>query len=80
VGIARAVVHTPRILLADEPTGNLDPELSSEIMNLFRDFGEVGVTVLIATHDIDLISRMGLRVLQLQQGRLASDERPAHVG
>jgi len=80
VGIARAVVHKPRILLADEPTGNLDPELSSEIMNLFRDFGEVGVTVLIATHDIDLISRMGLRVLQLQQGRLASDERPAHVG
>lgn len=80
VGIARAVVHKPRVLLADEPTGNLDPELSSEIMNLFRDFGEVGVTVLIATHDIDLISRMGLRVLQLQQGRLASDERPAHVG
>lgn len=80
VGIARAVVHKPRILLADEPTGNLDPELSSEIMNLFRDFGEVGVTVLIATHDIDLISRMGLRVLQLQQGMLASDERPAHVG
>ena len=80
VGIARAVVHKPHILLADEPTGNLDPELSSEIMNLFRDFGEVGVTVLIATHDIDLISRMGLRVLQLQQGRLASDERPAHVG
>ncbi len=80
VGIARAVVHKPRILLADEPTGNLDPELSSEIMNLFRDFGEVGVTVLIATHDIDLISRMGLRVLQLQQGRLASDERPVHVG
>ncbi|WP_438951864.1 cell division ATP-binding protein FtsE [Porticoccus sp.] len=79
VGIARAVVHKPRILLADEPTGNLDPELSSEIMNLFRDFGEVGVTVLIATHDIDLISRMDLRVLQLQQGRLASDERPVHV-
>lgn len=80
VGIARAVVHKPRILLADEPTGNLDPELSSEIMNLFRDFGEVGVTVLIATHDIDLISRMGLRVLQLQQGMLASDGRPVHVG
>jgi cell division transport system ATP-binding protein len=79
VGIARAVVHKPRILLADEPTGNLDPELSSEIMNLFRDFGEVGVTVLIATHDIDLISRMGLRVLQLQQGRLAGDGRPVHV-
>ena len=55
VGIARAVVHKPRILLADEPTGNLDPELSAEIMNLFQRFQDVGVTVLIATHDIDLI-------------------------
>jgi len=73
VGIARAVVHKPRILLADEPTGNLDPELSREIMNLFQRFNEVGVTVLIATHDIELISRLGLRVLQLQQGRLTDD-------
>ena len=58
VGIARAVVHKPRILLADEPTGNLDPELSTEIMALFRRFQSVGVTVLIATHDISLINRM----------------------
>ena len=70
VGIARAVVHKPRILLADEPTGNLDPQLSAEIMNLFRDFNRVGVTVLIATHDIALIAPMGCRQLHLREGRL----------
>ncbi|PCH49295.1 MAG: cell division ATP-binding protein FtsE, partial [Cellvibrionales bacterium] len=75
VGIARAVVHKPRILLADEPTGNLDPELSSEIMKLFRDFRDVGVTVLIATHDIALVERMNERVLTLTNGVLtAGDE------
>lgn len=79
LGIARAVVHKPRILLADEPTGNLDPELSAEIMNLFRQFCEVGVTVLIATHDVDLISSMGMRQLQLQQGKLIDDGIPEHV-
>ncbi len=72
VGIARAVVHKPRILLADEPTGNLDPELSAEIMTLFRQFGELGVTVLIATHDIELVEAMGWRRLVLHQGRLVS--------
>ena len=70
VGIARAVVHKPRILLADEPTGNLDPELSSEIMALFRRFQNVGVTVLIATHDITLINRMQLRIMHLEEGEL----------
>jgi cell division transport system ATP-binding protein len=79
LGIARAVVHKPRILLADEPTGNLDPDLSAEIMNLFRQFCEVGVTVLIATHDVDLISSMGMRQLQLQQGKLIDDGIPEHV-
>lgn len=74
VGIARAVVHTPRILLADEPTGNLDPELSAEIMNLFRDFNDIGVTVLIATHDVALISTLGHRVLTLQGGELMVGE------
>ena len=73
VGIARAVVHKPRILLADEPTGNLDPELSSEIMALFRRFQNVGVTVLIATHDITLINRMQLRILHLEEGELTDD-------
>ena len=71
IGIARAVVHTPRILLADEPTGNLDPELSAEIMTLFEDFRNVGVSVLVATRDIALISSMGERVLTLDHGRLS---------
>ncbi len=73
VGIARAVVHKPRILLADEPTGNLDPELSTEIMALFRRFQSVGVTVLIATHDISLINRMQLRIMRLEGGELTDD-------
>jgi len=68
VGIARAVVHRPRILLADEPTGNLDPELSQEIMRLFESFNHVGVTVLIATHDISLIADMGYDILTLREG------------
>ncbi|MDA7833846.1 cell division ATP-binding protein FtsE [Pseudomonadales bacterium] len=70
VGIARAVVNRPTILLADEPTGNLDPALSREIMDLFDQFNQVGVTVLIATHDLDLVARMGKRELILKQGRL----------
>jgi cell division transport system ATP-binding protein len=70
VGIARAVVNRPTILLADEPTGNLDPTLSREIMDLFDQFNQVGVTVLIATHDLDLVARMGKRELILKQGRL----------
>lgn len=73
VGIARAVVAKPRVLLADEPTGNLDPELSNEIMNLFRQFNEVGTTVMIATHDIELLKRMNKRVLGLVQGKLVHD-------
>jgi cell division transport system ATP-binding protein len=77
VGIARAVVHKPKILLADEPTGNLDPQLSEEIMALFKRFQDVGVTVLIATHDIDLINKMNLRIMRLNQGELELD-RAAH--
>lgn len=73
VGIARALVSKPPVLLADEPTGNLDPGLSREIMTLFADFNQVGVTLLIATHDVDLVKRMGQRVVNLQQGRLVSD-------
>jgi len=70
VGIARAVVHKPRILLADEPTGNLDPVLSGEIMCLFREFRDVGVTVLIATHDLALVQSLGERTLALKEGCL----------
>ncbi|MEN9896650.1 MAG: cell division ATP-binding protein FtsE [Pseudomonadota bacterium] len=72
VGIARAVVHKPLIILADEPTGNLDPELSAEIMHLFEQFQSVGVTVLIATHDISLISTLNHRVLRLDHGNLVA--------
>ena len=70
VGIARAVVNKPPVLLADEPTGNLDPELSKEIMDLFHQFNQVGVTVMIATHDLGLVSRMKRRELKLDHGRL----------
>lgn len=73
VGIARAVVNKPAVLLADEPTGNLDPELSADIMTLFRQFNEVGVTVLIASHDVGLVRSLGHRVLTLDQGRLVHD-------
>ncbi len=74
VGIARAVVNKPPLLLADEPTGNLDPELSTEVMNLFLWFNQVGVSVLIATHDLDLVKRMARRELVLRQGHLVGDE------
>lgn len=73
VGIARAVVNKPPVLLADEPTGNLDPDLSSDIMQLFREFNQVGVTVLIASHDWSLIRSMDARVLTLEQGQLVHD-------
>ncbi|MDH5777320.1 MAG: cell division ATP-binding protein FtsE [Gammaproteobacteria bacterium] len=73
VGIARAVVHKPPLLLADEPTGNLDPELSSEIMNIFREFSQVGVTTLIASHDLELIQKMQARQIILSQGRIIDD-------
>jgi len=76
VGIARAVVGRPRILLADEPTGNLDPALSAEIMALFEEFNQVGVTVLIASHDLALISRLHHRILTLRNGRLISGSNP----
>jgi cell division transport system ATP-binding protein len=72
VGIARAVVGKPKILLADEPTGNLDPALSAEIMDLFEQFNRVGVTVLIASHDLVLISRLQHRIITLRQGCLVS--------
>jgi len=70
VGIARAVVNKPPILLADEPTGNLDPTLAKEIMRLFVQFSQVGVTVLIASHALSLIKSLNCRTLILQQGEL----------
>ncbi len=72
VGIARAVVNKPPVLLADEPTGNLDPDLSREVMDLFTQFNQVGVSVLIATHDLDLVGKMARRELILRRGQLVS--------
>ncbi len=69
VGIARAVVNKPAILLADEPTGNLDPQLSFGIMQLFAEFNQVGVTVLVASHDLDLITQMKKRIIHLYDGQ-----------
>lgn len=74
VGIARAVVNRPRILLADEPTGNLDPELSRDIMGLFKDFHDVGTTVIIASHDRALVESMGKRIVDLDHGRIRFDQ------
>jgi len=70
VGIARAIVNKPKLILADEPTGNLDPDLSAEIMYMFEQFKQVGVTVLIATHDLELVTHLGHRVLTLDKGHL----------
>ena len=70
VGIARAIVHKPPILLADEPTGNLDPDLSREIMELFMRFNQLGMTLLIASHDLALIESIGGAVLTLREGEL----------
>ena len=79
VAIARAIVNEPTLLLADEPTGNLDPLLAEEIMRLFAEINIRGTTVLVATHDFELIRRMGKRVLTLERGRLR-DRVPASRG
>ncbi len=70
VGIARSVVHRPALLLADEPTGNLDPALSTEVIRLFAQLNEVGVAVLVATHDLALIAGMKHRIVMLKGGRI----------
>jgi cell division transport system ATP-binding protein len=79
VGIARAVVARPTLLIADEPTGNLDPWLSLEIMKLFGRFNEIGVTMLIATHDLNLLDRVNGRRIQLADGELVNPEDDALV-
>jgi cell division transport system ATP-binding protein len=70
VAIARALVNEPQLVLADEPTGNLDPDLSLEIMNLFREINSRGTTVVVATHDRELIRRVGRRAITLDHGRV----------
>jgi cell division transport system ATP-binding protein len=74
VGIARAVVAKPMLLIADEPTGNLDPELALEVMKLFKRFSEVGVTVIVASHDVHLIDQVGARRIVLSAGRVVAEE------
>ena len=75
VGIARAVVMRPRVLLADEPTGNLDPELSLRAMELFAQFTEIGSIVVIASHDLPLINQIEARVVELKEGLVVDDSR-----
>lgn len=70
VGIARAVVTQPPLLIADEPTGNLDPTLAREVMRLFRRFQDVGVTVVIATHDVNMVHELGAREIMLESGQV----------
>jgi cell division transport system ATP-binding protein len=70
VAIARALVNEPQLVLADEPTGNLDPDLSLEIMNLFREINSRGTTVVVATHDRELIRRVGRRSITLDHGHV----------
>ncbi len=73
VGIARAVVNRPRIILADEPTGNLDPELSADVMKVFEQFKSVGVSLVLASHDLSLVKQLNHRILTLADGRLIGD-------
>jgi len=73
VAVARAIVNDPLLLLADEPTGNLDPEMAVEIMNLFNKINRKGTTVLVATHDRDMITRMRKRVITLHRGKVSAD-------
>ncbi len=73
VGIARAVVSKPSVILADEPTGNLDPQLALEVMNIFEELSRVGVSIMVATHDLSLIARFKHRLLTLKAGQLISD-------
>ena len=73
VGIARAVVSKPSVILADEPTGNLDPQLALEVMNIFEELSRVGVSIMVATHDLSLIARFKHRLLTLKAGQLVSD-------
>ena len=75
VSIARALISKPPLILADEPTGNLDPELAEEIMHLFEQFNQVGVSMIIATHDVRLVNQLHHRRLTLKEGMLVSDER-----
>ena len=80
MAIARALVNEPDILLADEPTGNLDPELSIEIMDLIANAATRGTTVIVATHDLSVVNRYGKRAVRLENGRVTSDHSAPGAG
>jgi len=80
VAIARAIIHEPMILLADEPTGNLDPQQSMEILQLFRQIHQAGTTVILATHDSGLVSALQTRVVYLKDGKIAQDAKGGYPG
>jgi len=74
VAIARALVNNPEMIIADEPTGNLDPQMSTEIMMLLEKINELGTTMLVVTHEKELVNRVSKRVIAIEKGRLISDE------
>ncbi len=80
VGIARAIINNPRILLADEPTGNLDTDTSWEIMNILNEVNKMGTTVVMATHAVDIVDKMRRRVIEIENGRLIRDEKRGAYG
>ena len=77
VALARALVHNPKIILADEPTGNIDPELSMEIVSLLREINKLGTTVVVVTHDVELASHFNARRITLEHGRVIEDRKGA---
>ncbi|MBU4480766.1 ATP-binding cassette domain-containing protein [Patescibacteria group bacterium] len=78
IAIARALIHRPKVILADEPTGNLDPYCALDIIKLLLKINEIGTTVILSTHDKEIINRLGKRVLTLEQGALVRDEERGH--
>ena len=74
IAIARAIVNSPSLVIADEPTGNLDPETSMEIMDIFQEINNTGTTIIMATHDKEIVDCMGKRVIAIEQGEIVRDE------
>ncbi len=79
VAIARALVNEPQVLLADEPTGNLDPQSTQDIVRLFKDINMKGTTVLLATHDMEMVKKMQRRIIMMERGRISDDGKQQHV-
>jgi len=74
IAIARAIVNSPSLVIADEPTGNLDPETSMEIMEIFQEINNTGTTIIMATHDKEIVDAMGKRVIAIEHGEIVRDE------